>query len=182
MMSDIINIFSNQTVVSVFCDSLNPDKHLTGWIFAYSENVVMIKHISPIGLYDGFILVQRDDIYRIDADGKYEKKIYNLYKAKKQEHPHFLIDEDLYTSLLVFCKKQELIISIELADGILSGFVDAFDDECITMTLVDNYGDSNGQTIVMNSEIVSISVDTQNEQDIKLLYRLTHKTEDGSPF
>lgn len=178
MMFDLINRFSKQSVVSVFCDSLNPDKHLTGWICASSENVVMIKHISPRGLYDGFILVQSDDIYRIDVDGKYEQKMRYLYKAKKQEHPHFLIEEDLYTSLLLFCKTQELIISLELADGILSGFVVAFDDECITMKLVDNYGDSNGQTVVINSEIVSISADTQNEQDIKLLYKL--KTVDGS--
>lgn len=180
-MIDLIKMLNKQTVVSVFCDSLNPDKHLTGRICASSENVVMIQHISPRGLYDGFILVQSDDIYRIDTDGKYERKMCNLYKAKKQEHPHFLIDEDLYTSLLVFCKMQELVISIELADVTLSGFVTAFDDERITLALVDNYGDSNGQTVVVNSEIISIAADTQNEQDIKLLYELKQK-EGSSPL
>lgn len=174
-------MFTTETTVSVYCDSLNPDKHLTGWICASSEDVVMIQHISPRGLYDGFILVQCDDIYRIDADGKYERKMCNLYKAKKQEHPRFLIDEDLYTSLLAFCKMQELIMSIELKDGTLSGFVTEFNDECITLALVDNYGDSNGQTVVVNREIISIAADTQNEQDIKILYELK-KEEDRSPL
>lgn len=176
MVVEFIKKLEKQTVVSIFCDPTNPNKHLTGWIYSSSDDIVMIQHISPRGTYDGYILVQNEDIYRIDVDGEYEKKMYALYTVKQQNHPDILIEENLYSSLLAFCKSEQLVISVELEDSTLTGFVTAFDDEHITMTLLDDYGNSNGQTVVMNRLIISFAVDTEKEQDIKLLHEQKRNT------
>lgn len=170
MVLEFIKKLQKQTVVSIFCDPTNPSKHLTGWICASSDDVVMIQHISPHGMYDGYILVQSDDIYRIDVEGEYEKKMYILYTNKRQNHPNVLIEENIYSSLLDFCKSEHLVISVELEDSTLTGFVTAFDDEHIALALLDDYGNSNGQTVIMNRLVISFAVDTEKEQDIKLLH------------
>ena len=169
-MIDPTNVFESNTVVSIFCDRANPNAHLTGWICASSEEATLIQHVSPRGLYDGFILIHTDDFYRIDAEGKYETKISQLYKIKKQKHPVLVVTDNLYASLLSFCMEHKHVISVELEGTTLSGFVTAFDDYYITLFLVDKYGDANGKTVISNSEVISFSVDSQCEQDIKLLY------------
>lgn len=165
----------NGHVVSVFCDDERPDTHLSGFIRAFDEEQILINHISPDGYYDGYILIHMADVHRIDSSGKYELKIERLYQCRHQSHTEFPINDNLYISLLQFCQREGRILSAEVADTTLSGFLLDFDEETVHMQLVSEYGEGNGETIVRSEEIVSFAVDTMTEQNMLLLYEQNHR-------
>lgn len=51
-----------------------------------SESHFLLAHISPQGIYDGFIVKSLENVFEIKYDGKYEKKISNLYQLQNQSH------------------------------------------------------------------------------------------------
>ena len=156
--------------VSFYCDSNNPATHLTGFVAACTNDEVLISHISKEGNYDGFILIHSRDLYRIDFGGKYETKIKELYDLKKQSHPPLPQDESIYTTLLRFGQEKDLVVSVELADCTLSGFIADYNDVYIHLYILDECGIQNGESCVSNSDIISLAVDTSTEQDIKRLF------------
>lgn len=158
-------------VLSIYCDNQNPESHLSGFLYAYNDDEVLIQHISADGLYDGYILILREDIIRLDFGGKYEQKIKMLYELRKQTHPTIPYGECLYLALLRFGMEQKLIVSIEWDNSILSGFVSQYNNDLIHLRLIDEYGNANGETVVLCDEIKSFAVDTSTEQNRYLLYK-----------
>ncbi len=143
--------------------------HLTGFVRSCDENEILIAHINPRGEYDGFILKHLDDLYRVDCDGEYEKKIQRLYQLKEQSHPHFdCTEEGALFPLLKFAKETESLITVELEGDKITGFVREYAD-LISLDAVNDFGARCGTVCVEADEIVSFSCDTDNEQDLKLL-------------
>lgn len=173
-----MNVLSNidySKVISVFCDRSRPETHLSGYMGGLSDDEMILKHISKDGFYDGFILIHLSDIFRIDFDGKYEQKLQTLYEYRKQIHPIIGEHESLYLSLLCFCKAQNLIVSIELEESQLAGFLIHFDYDSVRLLVIDDYGMPNGETVVDSNEILSIAVDTSSEQNMRILYHEREK-------
>lgn len=165
----MIKCIESREVVSIFCDADNPGTHLTGIIDSINDDELLIRHISPNGYYDGFVLVHVSDIFRIDYGGAYEGKIQKLYLLRKQVHPKLVQTETLYDSLLRFCKEQNKIVSFELPNCALRGNLINYSYEYIHMLLVDENGRYDGETVVSSDEIISIAVDTTVEQNILIL-------------
>lgn len=170
--------FELNYIGSFFCDSSSPNVHLTGYIDKYNEDKIIIKHISPDGYYDGFILVHISDIIRVDILGQYEKRIATLFSMRKQTHPSInYLNDSLHLSLMNFAYANNLIVSLELENTMISGFVLNFDEHNIHIQVVDENGQTDGETIVMVDNVLSFAVDTITEQNLKLLWT---KTGDGS--
>lgn len=172
--------FELNYIASFFCDSSSPNLHLTGYVDRYNEDEIVIKHISPDGYYDGFILVHMSDIIRVDILGQYEKRIATLFSIKKQTHPNInYLNGSLYPSLMNFAYANNLIISLELDNTTISGFVLKFNEHNIQLQVVDENGQIDGETIVLVKDVLSFAVDTITEQNLRLLGQ-GQKTGDGS--
>lgn len=161
---------NKEKILSFYCDIENPQTHLTGYIDSFNSDDLLIRHVTPSGFYDGFILIRRSDLFRIDSQGKYEDKIEFLYKYRGQSHPSFTTADDLLSSVLDFAQTNSLVTSIEIPDTILTGFICEHSNEQINVLLIDKYGDHNGNTIISSADIISVAVDSMVEQDIKILY------------
>lgn len=175
MLKAINYCYQNKKIASFYCNQADSEIHLTGYVEKFNESEILIAHISANGYYDGFILIHTDDIYRIDYDGDYEKKIEKLYHLKKQSHQPIDTftqgeDEILY-SLLDYAKNNGHIISLYFEDSCLSGLVDSYDDNIIYLSVISDYGIKNGISIVNVDEVSMVCVDTDDEQDLKILYR-----------
>ncbi len=176
-MYEILRNFSKtHEVVSVYSNLDNTFVHLTGHIMKVTKNHVLIAHITEHGFYDGYIVKNTEDIYRVDNDGWYERKISTLYHLRNQEH-NLLTKDDLNNDtdlniLLLFCaKKNNKIISIEYGDTIISGFVSNYNQNKLFLCIVDENGQINGNTIIYLDTIQTISLDTDTEQDILILHQ-----------
>lgn len=144
--------------------------HLTGYIDAYNEDEILIKHISPDGYYDGFILIHISDLIRVDILGQYEKRIALLFAMRKQVHPSLNhLNDTLYTSIMDFAHANNLIASVELEGTTISGYVLDFDENNVHIQVVDKNGQTDGETVVLVGNILSFAVDTITEQNLKML-------------
>ena len=65
-------IYNN--IVSIFCDEDDTLMFLEGYIYAIGRQDFLIKHITPHGLADGYILKKIDSVMHLEISGQYEKK------------------------------------------------------------------------------------------------------------
>lgn len=169
MLQEIENCFKCQQIVSCYFNKDDNCVHLTGYICGFNENELLIAHITPRGEYDGFVLNNINGLYRIENNGDYENKINLLYKIKKQKHPVLNCSKnDLVSSLLSFSCEEKLLVTLELNNDSITGYVDKYDNY-VKLRVVDEYGKNNGTCIIDIDEIVTFACDTDYEQDIRLL-------------
>lgn len=174
MIRSINYCFQHKIVASFYCDDCNAESHLVGYIEKFNDSEILIAHISPHGYYDGFILKQIADIHRIDYDGEYEKKVKKLYELRKQSHSTICTfnpdDDEILYSLLDFSKENDYVVSLVFADSSISGFVNGYSDDVIYLEIISDYGVGAGISIINTNEVLAIAVDTDLEQDLKLLH------------
>ena len=101
------------------------------------------------------------------------------YKLKHQSHPQFEPDEgNILFSLLKFAENSKLLVSLEDEENSVTGFLKSFSDTQIELETVNEYGKYSGITVIDLEMVETISVDTDYEQDVKLL--ADNNTENGS--
>ena len=162
--------FELNTVGSFYCNQAEAGKHLTGYIAAYCEDEMIIKHISPDGYYDGFILLHISDLIRIDMLGQYEQKVSALYVLRKQHHPFLDCSNNSYfPTLMDFASENGLVVTVELDNSVISGFVEHYNEHMTCLQVINEFGLADGTTILINDSILSVAVDTSHEQNLKLL-------------
>lgn len=82
MIDEVIKMKQNKNIVSIFCDETDSTTFLEGYIYAVGVQKFLIKHITPHGLADGYILKELDSIVHLETGGKYERKIEKLYHKR----------------------------------------------------------------------------------------------------
>lgn len=169
-MINIVNdCMKKQKLASYYFNKEDNCVHLTGFVYAYNDNELLVAHITPRGEYDGFVLNKIENLYRVDYDGNYEKKIQQLYYLKKQTHPIIQCDKnEIVVSLLEFAYENEYLVTLELENDSVTGYVDDYED-CVSLQVLNDNGDKNGKCIIDINEIVTFSCDTDYEQDLKIL-------------
>ena len=170
MIDEVIKMKQNKNIVSIFCDETDSTTFLEGYIYAVGVQKFLIKHITPHGLADGYILKELDSIVHLETGGKYERKIEKLYHKKNQKHIDLEIDKnsDLEDNILQICMNNEYITSFEMVE----------DDECPIKGTIKEL-DSNkvivskltedGEAVLKKENIDTISFLGVDEEDIEIL-------------
>lgn len=179
----MINVFryckSKNKIISFYSNRDDTAAHLTGYVLACNTDEIIIQHISQHGRYDGFILKHTDDIFRAEYDGQYEKRIERLYHLKKQQHIGFQYNEEtLLSSFLEFVYSSGLIITLEFQDNTISGLLNGFDNSYLYLDIIDDSGTRNGTAVVCLDEVNTFSADTEDEQDLTVLYHFNYPTQE----
>ena len=184
MIDSLFDCYKRKILVSLYCDPEDSQKHYTGYITGVNDREIMISHISKNGYYDGYILRQTEDVYRIDYGGEYERRIEDLYKAKGQKHTISLTkeaEETLFLFALKTAKEHGFVVSLMFNDDHRSGLIKHYTEDIVCLYALNDNGEKDGVAVVKTAEILVIEIDTDYEQDLKLLYDLKNKrsTEDG---
>lgn len=163
--------YKNRIIASFYCNENDSNAHLTGYIENYNETELLIAHISYYGMYDGYILKRIDDIYRIDFGGKYETKVEKLYRYKKQSHESInILDGYIIEPLIEFAQNRNYVVSFEFENSVISGFVKCFEDDYVSIDIINEYGYCCGRSIFDIEKVDTISVDTDDEQNFRILF------------
>ena len=173
MIRSVNYCFQNKVLATFYCDNGTVQTLLVGYVEKFNDTEILIAHISPHGFYDGFILKHIEDIKRIDYDSDYEKKILRLYKLRGQSHAVIQTfdsqDDEIIYSLLDFAKQNDYVVSLEFTQDSISGFVNGYSDDVVYLDTTNDYGVENGIAIIDINEVLTVAVDTDHEQDLRLL-------------
>lgn len=176
--SELKAFCDNMELVSIHSETSDYGSFTVGYIVGYNEEHYILALISPYGRYDGFLLKERKSIVSVEHGGKYESKIERLASYYHTEHESLdLSDDDLRLSMLNFASERNFIVAVELnASGYndCTGYVKIIDtksDEIsCTISLIDEYGDNDGEAVFLLDDITELSVNTEDEIILKILH------------
>ena len=174
MIDEVIKIKQNKNIVSIFCDETDSTTFLEGYIYAVGVQKFLIKHITPHGLADGYILKELDSIVHLETGGKYERKIEKLYHKKNQKHIDLEIDKnsDLDDNILQICMNNEYITSFEMVEDDecpIKGTIKELDSNKVIVSKLTEDGEEDGEAVLKKENIDTISFLGVDEEDIEIL-------------
>ena len=169
-------IKENNNIVSIFCDEDDTSMFLEGYIYAIGRQDFLIKHITPHGLSDGYILKKIDSVMHLEISGQYEKKIEKLYSKKNQRHIDLKLQDkvSLKNNIFQICMNNKYIVSIEMIQDDecpIKGVINKIDDNKVIVSKLTEYGEDDGEAILKKENIDTISFLGVDEEDIQLLKR-----------
>lgn len=174
MFDEVIKMKQNKNIVSIFCDETDSTTFLEGYIYAVGVQKFLIKHITPHGLADGYILKELDSIVHLETGGKYERKIEKLYHKKNQKHIDLEIDKnsDLEDNILQICMNNEYITSFEMVEDDecpIKGTIKELDSNKVIVSKLTEDGEEDGEAVLKKENIDTISFLGVDEEDIEIL-------------
>lgn len=138
------------------------------------DNEIILNHYLSNGKYDGYIVKQISDIYKIETDSKYVRKIKILSEINKAKHDQLCrVKESGFLSLLTYAYETKKVVTIELidsGDNDATGFVQQIDDKYCTISMLDQYGENDGTVIFEIRNVSNLSCDGNDEAILKQLY------------
>ena len=173
MIDEVIKMKQNKNIVSIFCDETDSTTFLEGYIYAVGVQKFLIKHITPHGLADGYILKELDSIVHLETGGKYERKIEKLYHKKNQKHIDLEIDKnsDLEDNILQICMNNEYITSFEMVEDDecpIKGTIKELDSNKVIVSKLTEDGEEDGEAVLKKENIDTISFLGVDEEDIEI--------------
>lgn len=165
--------YNRQEIVGIYDDREDMTMFWVGYIAAYSDDYVICGHITPNGLYDGFLLIDANRIFRIESHSMEIMRTALLYKLKGQEHPEYVsTSENLALSLLKYAMERRYIVTIEQmdqADNDVQGYVEGLDERSVRIKTYTKYGALDGEALLSMEDISFLSCDSDDDADLRLL-------------
>lgn len=72
------------TFVTIY--SFQFESLISGFLKSVNEEEMILACVDTQGYNDGYLVMKTEDVYRMDYDSCYEKKLLDLYKIKQQKH------------------------------------------------------------------------------------------------
>ncbi|SFS64021.1 hypothetical protein [Marininema halotolerans] len=181
IQSVLANSMKADEIISVYTDRNDPSSFSAGVITALSNQHIVMRHVTPDGLSDGYLVRRVDDIFRIDVKGKYEERLKQLYTLQGQSHDHLLLPDvheknevNLILQCLTHAKEHRDIVSLSIDDtgelDDLVGFVKEIGDDVVEISCVNDQGFSDGGSFIFLQDILKLNMRTTDEKILALLF------------
>ena len=165
----------SENPVAIYTNPDAPRSFLAGWVEAISGEHVVLRHLSPEGRYDGYVLKFVDSIFRVDTEGRYIERLSFLFNARNGQFPARLMGEhdentNLIVEILLAAQREEHLVSVEVAaDDVENGLVKSVEIDTMTLEVFDYYGAVDREATVHLEAISEVRVDSERLQSLKLL-------------
>jgi hypothetical protein len=174
-MKYLLDRFKSTDLLEIYTYEGDVNKCLVAYILQTNEEYTLLATVGTSGLYDGHYVISTESIVSVATETEYLKKIKNLYNLKKQVHPTYTGNtEDLIIGGLEFAKAQNYIVSLMLLDSeeySTTGFVkEIIENETVVISEVDSFGFVDGKRFIDIEAIEHLTINGEEEQDIKLLF------------
>ncbi|MCR9212692.1 MAG: hypothetical protein NXI13_03175 [Proteobacteria bacterium] len=167
---------TRNTLVSVHMDTDDWDQFSVGYVDCLTDTHFRLSAISRYGAPFGFEVLQLSEIAKIEAAGKYERKIEFLAKSQgaffKEIVPKSASSTNLILDTLTQSLEEAVVISIwgMDAEASLVGIVEKMDAETASIQIINQYGEDDGLSTIKITDIKCINLNTHFEQVRKFLY------------
>lgn len=167
-------------MISIFSNGYQPEKCSVGFVEKLSNEQVLVKHVTQEGLYDGFIIRKLKDIFRIDIDGQYERRLALLYNIQNQSHLDYFEqivkkNSNLFKIALEVSKKRNLFVRISIdeteAQEDIIGLVKEVNKKEAVISKISLDGLNDGECFFFIDDIVKMNCDSVEEKALELLYK-----------
>lgn len=179
MINQLLDMYNKGIYFSIYTNHEESDKFNFGRLLYVDDNYSVIYRISPKGKYDGILVVQTDDIFRIESKSQYSSRMEKLCGGFNFKIDDIEFDnEDILSSVLSYAANTRRIITCELlksgCDDVI-GFVESVKDGELKLNQINQYGYDDGYSYVKVEDITRISYDSEDEQDLLKLWTANYQ-------
>lgn len=160
-------------IVSVYCDNRNSDTFFLGYLLDMDDDDLLLNLLSPGGEEDGYAVICQDIIFTAGEDRPYGAKILKLSLLKGQKKkplPTARAEGSALYDLLAYAYAQQAVVWINF-DRNLTGVVENYTDDSLTLVQVDEFGKEYGRTVIDTDAVMLLRCRTAELRDIELLRR-----------
>jgi hypothetical protein len=171
MYSELLKVFKTEKYCSFYTGD-DYDKFFFGKIIALNNDEVAIHMYSTGGGNNGVLVKHLPDIYRIECDSKYNKKMEKLIESDNTECNIVIDSDSIFESAVKFAIDNTFVISIVLFDCDhvnVTGMPLSLENGICTIKQIDDYGQEDGITSFLFDNVTQIEINTEYEQIIKKL-------------
>ena len=171
---------ADQSIISIYSDSEDTGKFEVVIPIFITETVLISRRFSPIGHYDGLFSQLIEDIYRIESNGAYEKKIAVLSQNCREDFLAIddtskekeISSENPHIVLLDHAFKNELMVELELFGSGLQdamGIVSYVDENEVTMLQYSDTGKQDSTAVIKAGAISAVMCDHEEARALMQL-------------
>ena len=173
MLQYLTNLFKSKELICLYNDRNNLAKFRFGKILLIDENSIIFYEISRDGKFDGLTLFPVEDVYRVEKDGQYNKRMDILMKPNT--FPIFDLEihnEDIKHAFLSYIAESKKITSITLKqEETVSGLIEKVNDFTFEIHQIDYYGNDDGYATISINSINSIAFQSLDEIMLEYLWK-----------
>lgn len=155
-------------IVSIYTSD-DWSSYSVGYVTRIDSTHICLESITGSGESIGFEIRSLEEITKVETSGKYEQKIEILANHQGEIiHPVTLPapNRGIIHEILELAMQRKCVITIwtEGSDESISGYVSSFENDTITIQVVDEYGGNDGVSVIPQEGISSIDFCTKEEQ------------------
>ena len=159
--------------VAVHSNRNDPGTYEVAFVQDVRDIQVTLKCLTPRGEPDGISVVRLDDIFRVDVDTAYCRKIelLNQYQDTVFERASEVPVGDIYDILMAAKASGQVVHVLDYTDYGPAGFVQEVGQDFVTIKRISQNGEPDGLATIGLDCIASVHVGRRAEQIIAFLYR-----------
>lgn len=170
-------IAAQGALASVYTNPRDPDGFCAGFVECVSSRHLLMAEVTPWGKLDGWCLRRTTDVYQVLSGEEYEQRLAMLLSHYHQQHVTFFeapLDEedDILQCALKCCREKQRVVSVLIADEMITGRVTDLNDLRVTLRLMDFFGRPAEEETIPLRDVEVLSIDTEEERMYELLERL----------
>lgn len=175
MYDTMKSLCGEDVFVSIYHDTEDTDKFGFGRLLCVNETRYALLSLTPFGDYDGVVVRDTEDVFRIATCGQYHEKMKKLLRVNWDAIDLPDLDSSrIDFSVLSFAKERGKIVSVGLEEGgvfDVAGLVEDVSETVCKIRVINEYGYDDGVSYIDMDSIPVIQFDSDEEERIARLYR-----------
>lgn len=169
-MKELLNKIPKNEIVALYFE--NKDRFNCGEIVGMDDEFVALHSYTPYGFPDGYLLRRLSELSRVERGSKYLSALGMLIRCNGGKSDDMLpLAGDLERAILEYSIAHNKVVSLGVdgSDELAIGRVETLGDETVNLRQYTDYGESDGVSAFYLSNILSVSVDSEDEKKIAML-------------
>lgn len=173
--SYLSNLMEQKEIVLFYTDEEDTEVLSAGYISTCTDNEIIVLYVDPFGSDNGVAVKSIEDIIKVEYGGQYSNRLKKLNSLNNEMSKFYYIEKDnAFLSVLFYAQVNRKIVTLELLNSKnddATGYVEAIDNNIVTVGLVDHYGVKDGQMIIDIQNITHLLCDSDEEKALDLLVK-----------
>lgn len=179
MFKILTELCSSKKLASFYTNYREMNKFTFGRILQVNENEIAIQSLSPDGDDDGITVMNIENIFRVETDSDYSKKMSTLCSDKTLVKYNIAADRDnILNSVLSYVLSEKQVAAIELINSgndDIVGFVESISNGECKVRQVNDYGFEDGFSYVDIKDITMMSFGDKYCKRLAKLWQFNNK-------
>lgn len=156
----LLEIFKAKKTVAIYANCNYPDSFALGKIIGLCDKYILLEEFDNHGYYDGYSIINIQNIFRIETESKYIKKMDILNCGNTRQYKQIELENYTTDSLIKYCLINNVIVDIRIASSDMDvfGYIVDFKKEFLKIKQISEEGTFDGFSFVNINSIDYMSI------------------------